>query len=38
MLLVAALVFAWVSASLFFLAVCAAAKRGGSAPGGGAEG
>jgi len=31
MLLVAAIVFGWVAASLFFLAVCAAAKRGGSA-------
>jgi hypothetical protein len=29
MLLAAVIVFAWISASLFFLAVCAAAKRGG---------
>ena len=27
MLLAAVIVFAWISASLFFLAVCAAAKR-----------
>ena len=28
MVLAAAIVFAWVAASLFFVAVCAAAKRG----------
>jgi hypothetical protein len=29
MLLTGVIVFAWISALLFFLAVCAAAKRGG---------
>ncbi len=32
MLLTAAIVLAWVSGLLFFLAVCAAAKRGPTAP------